>query len=251
MEQSVNSAPVVEQLNNFGAMDDMSSLPGKGQLAERRRQFLSLSSAVALVLVVIVGMSNYAMYKLSEQMNVGLERIGKYAALSDDARIAQIAFKTQVQEWKNILLRGYDEVDFASYRDAFIKHRSQVEASLGLLAERVQTGVVNDTAITLLRKQHDDLNAAYERALSGLVASDPTSVRAIDKSMRGMDRPLMEGFDRLVEDLRTASDEARKSSGRETVSLLSNLQKMLWGTMALGFLLLTGAALVTLRSILK
>ncbi|OYX99998.1 MAG: hypothetical protein B7Y80_08800 [Hyphomicrobium sp. 32-62-53] len=229
----------------------MSATPGSKHVAERRRQFLSLSSAVALVLVVIVGMSNYATFKLAEQMDADVARIGQYATLSDDARIAQVAFKTQVQEWKNILLRGYVEADLALYHAAFVKQRLQVENALDRLAETVQAGPASGNAIGILRQQHHELNAAYDRVLSVLVPSDPLSIRATDQSVRGMDRPLMDGFDRLVEDLRAASEQARQSSVRETARLSSDLQKMLWVTMLLGFVLLTGAVLLTLRSILK
>src|SRR5438552_18511769 len=44
----------------------------------------------------------------------------------DMARVLEVQFKTQVQEWKNILLRGHDPRDLDQYRTAFFSNETAV-----------------------------------------------------------------------------------------------------------------------------
>ena len=43
----------------------------------------------------------------------------------DQARVVQVGFKKQVQEWKDILLRGHDPEDLANYTRQFHERRSR------------------------------------------------------------------------------------------------------------------------------
>jgi hypothetical protein len=44
----------------------------------------------------------------------------------DRARVIQVDFKKQVQEWKNLLLRGAKRGEFVKYRDSFINEEAKV-----------------------------------------------------------------------------------------------------------------------------
>src|SRR5262245_8819974 len=54
----------------------------------------------------------------------------------DRARVMQVAFKTQVQEWKNLLLRGHKYDDFQKYEKSFAAEQDKVQQlGKGLLNE--------------------------------------------------------------------------------------------------------------------
>ena len=85
----------------------------------------------------------------------------------DAARAAQVDFKIQVQEWKNIMLRGSDPAQFIKYRDAFqqqsVSTRAKLDKVGALLAElKLQTPLLNE-ATTAHAKLFKDYMGALEK----------------------------------------------------------------------------------------
>jgi len=129
------------------------------------------------------------------------EAIRKTKAISDTAdaaRKAQVEFKIQVQEWKNILLRGQDRADFSKYSDGFAKSSAATRAALqntqSLFAELKLSAALTDEAI----RMQEELNGHYREALKRYDSSNPASAYIVDKLVKGMDRPLTNKIDEIV-----------------------------------------------------
>ena len=58
----------------------------------------------------------------------------------DEARVIQVDFKKQVQEWKDILLRGHNSEDLAKYTKQFHDKEQQVRAESKALTSTVDDG---------------------------------------------------------------------------------------------------------------
>ena len=111
--------------------------------AQNRRRLLALFAAVGAVLIVLVTIALYSMHRLDGIVSANLARIDSLTATVDAARIAQVAFKTQVQEWKNTLLRGHDAQDFDRYRKAFLEQRKLVQERFGALAADAKVDIAS------------------------------------------------------------------------------------------------------------
>lgn len=110
---------------------------------------------------------------------------------------ADAAFKTQVQEWKNILIRGNDAAQYTRYLKGFEESETAVRAHLALVGKALDTA---ETRLKLdeLGKAHDELGRRYREALNTFDASDPETGKQVDRAVRGMDRAFSEGLAQLV-----------------------------------------------------
>jgi hypothetical protein len=212
-----------------------------------RRRFVSLSAIVAVVLVTIVVVALYGIYSIDRTVARNQAEIDRVTEMADHARIAQVAFKTEVQEWKNILLRGHDPADFASYREAFASRQTEVDRELAaLLAEASELGFAS-AHIAALEALHEKLRSAYESALAGFSESDPLSNRAVDAVVRGQDRPINDAFDALVTEVKQFADTRRGVLRDEVAAASERMRLILYAALGIGLVVLALAAFTAVR----
>jgi methyl-accepting chemotaxis protein len=104
------------------------------------------------------------------------------------ARQMQVEFKKQVQEWKDILLRGFNPADLNEYRTNFHAQDDKVNKLVqGLL--NVAPDPTVRAQVVKFRDAHRQLDADYARALTTFVAGDGKDPRTAGGAGRGHDRP--------------------------------------------------------------
>jgi methyl-accepting chemotaxis protein len=117
---------------------------------------------------------------------------------------ANLQFKSQVQEWKNVLLRGKDPVERDKYWGQFEARYRQVQGILEQLA--TQPGLLPEVSqqITQLRSAHQALQADYGRGRDAYIAAGGDA-SAGDKAVKGVDRAVTDSMSTLVEQIRQAA----------------------------------------------
>ncbi|MGA3123509.1 MAG: hypothetical protein ABSF69_22295 [Polyangiaceae bacterium] len=162
----------------------------------------------------------------------------------DAARVVQVDFKKQVQEWKDILLRGHAPDDLARYTKQFHEREAIVSASAKALAEHVDDSAVKATLDEFVAA-HRALSAKYKEAYD-VYLNGGFDFKAADKVVRGQDRQPTDLFDRAVMQL---DDRVRVSVESQTVAIAAGRTRALG--LAGGLLLLLGiGGLVIVRGIL-
>ncbi len=95
-------------------------------------------------------------------------------------------FKVQVQEWKNVLLRGKDPAQLTRYWTAFEKQERAIQEEARALLAALPPGESRDR-IQQFMQAHERMGAAYRKGLEAFKAADHDP-QAGDKAVQGMDR---------------------------------------------------------------
>jgi methyl-accepting chemotaxis protein len=139
-------------------------------------------------------------------------------------RQLQVSFKKQVQEWKDILLRGYDPADLERYSAQFEAEQRNVAATAVQLREAVEgpglPGLLGEFILA-----HQTLNAQYSSALTEFRRAAGNNPRDADHMLRGKDRAITDLVDRIAEQIadqmgRQISDQAKAEAGLITTVVL-------------------------------
>jgi methyl-accepting chemotaxis protein len=132
---------------------------------------------------------------------------------------ANLQFKSQVQEWKNVLLRGKDPAERDKYWGQFEARYRQVQDILERLAAQPGLRPEVSQQIAQLRSAHQKLQADYGRGRDAYIAAG-ADASAGDQAVKGVDRAVSEGMSGLVEQIRqaaTTQSTAISASATQTV----------------------------------
>nr|WP_323151349.1 methyl-accepting chemotaxis protein [Pseudomonas glycinae] len=145
---------------------------------------------------------------------------------------ANLQFKVQVQEWKNVLLRGKQPADLAKYWGQFEDRQRDVQGILGELANQKGLDPALKTRIERLREEHRLLGAAYQKGRDAYVAAgaDPT---AGDAAVKGVDRAASDQMSELVAEL-------RKQGTEQSAQISASADRTVW----LGLLVMLASGLL-------
>jgi len=95
-------------------------------------------------------------------------------------------FKTMVQEWKNVLIRGANEQQREKYWNKFNKQYKSVQADIDALMHDIHSDGIK-VKLQRFKTVHDALLAKYQNGLDVFVNTD-FNITAADKAVSGIDR---------------------------------------------------------------
>lgn len=171
-----------------------------------------------ILLVAVLGLfALFSIWSINRSWIDGMQRFTELREVSTASLEAQVAFKVQVQEWKNILLRGDDSALLAKHHQAFARQDAETETLLKRVASQARLlGFDQDAArAEALIAMHEDLTRNYEGTLAAMQGAAPTLdaliAHAIDLKLRGADRALEAGIGSLAADIGAASEAKRQA----------------------------------------
>ncbi|MEN4827266.1 methyl-accepting chemotaxis protein [Pseudomonas sp. P39-UII1] len=143
---------------------------------------------------------------------------------------ANLQFKIQVQEWKNVLLRGRQPAELDKYWQQFQAREQQVQQLLGQLIDSSDDKL--KAPLQQLRDSHRQLGVAYAQGRQAFLAAGADPV-AGDLAVKGVDRAASEQMSALVEQLRAAARE-------RAASINASAERTVW----LGVVVMLASALL-------
>ena len=163
----------------------------------------------------------------------------------DAARVVQVNFKKEVQEWKDILLRGHTPSDLLKYTKQFHDKQAVVLAGASALAKAVQDSEAK-SLLDQFVSSDAVLNAKYESAYQVYINGN-ADFKAADKMVRGQDRAPTDLFDKLVARLQSRV-QATIAAQQKAVHQMRNWALIVSGGLLAFFGLL---GFLTVRSIVQ
>lgn len=153
------------------------------------------------------------------------QSVDKLAQLQGGVSEIEVSFKTQVQEWKNILLRGHKPEDMEKYRSRFLTRENEVYTKTVALIEDTEDAEIR-LRLEKFVDEHKKLGDGYQSAFDMFQSSTEKSPYQADSSVRGQDRYpaqiLKDLSVNLVTDLNTLLvNQAQNSEKNHRYTLLA------------------------------
>lgn len=191
-----------------------------------RTRVLLLAGIFLTALLGIGWVWHSTMQQLYQQADELSQRSARCELL---AMRAQVAFKKQVQEWKNVLIRGHLANDRKKYWDSFLT----MEADTRNLVENLLDALPPDATARNTAQEflvsHREMGEKYRDSLAAFDESGNLNYRESDVRVRGQDRKPTDLFDQIVSQLAQAREA-------EHMKLKSEIQAKTWDFLKLGLL---------------
>lgn len=168
-----------------------------------RKNIIYFAWALLGLLIFIGIMSLFSIWSMNRAYNDGAKIAFNNNQLKNEVLSAEIHFKIQVQEWKNILLRGKSSADRDKYFSAFQEEETYVkkhleEAQKNCLALNINTIC---KAIEKIHFEHQELSRVYKENLKNGSLENYEAIHKIDQNVRGIDRTLETHIDTIYESI--------------------------------------------------
>ncbi len=182
-----------------------------------------LPLAFAAVLLLVFGAALYGIYSLNQSLNTYATTV---QASNDHERASNdlaLEFKTQVQEWKNTLLRGKDPKALDKHWSAFNKIDREIAERANKLAATLPAGEAK-ALVEKFAAAHAAMSQSYHKGFEAFKAAG-FDAAAGDTAVRGMDREpskvLSEAGDKIAADSAAISAKAAADGKRATTVSLA------------------------------
>ncbi len=153
--------------------------------ATRRKTFFFTGVFITSVVIITVA---YAIVSLMQTAQKEYdEKIRELHKIENLALDIQYTFKLQVQEWKNILLRGDNQSSFEKYYVSFSYQHDLTQQKTDELINSLRSDSNILNYATDFKQQHKDLLVQYQNALD-IFTSNQFDAKLADKTVRGIDR---------------------------------------------------------------
>lgn len=163
---------------------------------------LAFSIGTAILFLGIFGYQQ--IHGLNKYVDQRLGDVEQSVALLMDIEQAHVKFKIQVQEWKNVLLRGHDPEQFLKYLNGFTETEQAVYQHLAGAQTKMAAQGRSTAALMALQANMKKLGTDYRRALESFEPEDQNSGRTVDRLVQGLDRDASNGMTALAQETELA-----------------------------------------------
>lgn len=216
-----------------------------------KAKILLLSVLVAFGLFFLGFIAYVQIHEYNTIVNEDAKRIQQRSDAVSEIEKASVAFKSQVQEWKNILLRGNDQEKFDKYTKGFAEEEAKVQERLSKALALLQAAGLPTKDTEAFQKEHVGLGKNYREALSTFKVADPEAGKKVDKQVTGMDREATRQMAELASTMSSSFEQYLRESNAKTNVLYGESVKKLIFISLFASLVIIGVMAFIFRDLFK
>lgn len=184
---------------------------------------------------------------VAETASVVQQRADLLAAIE----AAAIHFKTQVQEWKNILIRGNNPELFMRFVDGFSKSEASVQEQLKLARNLQKQAGISTISLDSVLAEHIQLGKNYRTALEQFDQTNPEAGKVVDRLVSGMDRETSRQMEQLAEQTSAGFSQHLRDSKQKTKEVYLATRELLLTIFVLASALIIGVMIFIFRDMFR
>ena len=212
---------------------------------------LGLLALIVLLLVGLLGFNNYIQAsRIQAEVRSSMDYASRYIQALIALENANVHFKIQVQEWKNILLRGNNPDDLLQYRRQFNQQAQIVSQQLHEAQTHLVALEISSRHIEHILTLHEQLNLEYGLALLSYDGKNADSGKMVDQLVKGKDRALTQAFSLYVAKLETDYLARNQQDHQQIEARFAHNQSTFWLALVLGLAFIGAILLFVARAIL-
>ncbi|NIB41365.1 methyl-accepting chemotaxis protein [Pseudomaricurvus alkylphenolicus] len=174
-------------------------------------------------LICLLAVSLGAMIALNGSLGDYRTLLKEHVRIENAINHMNFSFKVQVQEWKNTLLRGYDDGNREKYWGRFNKHQVDIQNQGEALIASIDSAEKRDKVEGFI-SAHREMGLKYAQGYEAFVAASYDS-KAGDQAVKGIDRApsklLTQAAEEFTNERQAFSREVEEQS--QTVSRWSTI----------------------------
>jgi methyl-accepting chemotaxis protein len=177
---------------------------------------MAVTMVGSMVLLVVLGI--YQLGSFKDGVLSATDTSQKTLETVIEIETALTTFKTQVQEWKNILIRGNDAKQYDTYLGRFNSAEKKVQEGLAQARKHMTELGIATGDLDALIAEHKSLGNKYREALESFSQRDPEAGKKVDKLVSGIDRATASGMDKVVAGVEKSAVELMQTQRANTQS---------------------------------
>ncbi len=177
---------------------------------------LTALSTLLILTSVLMGMIGWrSLYESNARTADMMKSAANFQQAVNLARKAQVDFKIEIQEWKDLLLRGNDSAAFEKHKNAFVRKGEESRDGLKQLGQTLSQLGLDTSLIAEANQTNAELAKKYLSALTQFDPAAAGSAHVVDKLVAGMDREPTKKIDDIVAFVAQQSKDLMQQSENE------------------------------------
>ena len=214
-------------------------------------RLLAMAAVTATVMGVVGWLGVHALSQSERAMDESVAMSARVTWIADRTRDTQMDMKNEVQAWKDVIIRGHNSSDYDKYwAEVGSKAREGREQLVGL-RDSVRVLGLSPAGFDGEIRALDGLGQAYTDAIKHYKPEDPTTTQAVDRLVRGIDRPVVDAMDSLTAAVIDAGHAKLDQMARDERKASGQIRAVLVGGAILAIVVALLLAVGVIRSVTR